>query len=267
MVIPVQQSGATKKQAQTKKTGAKTQKKTQGQPESDSSDGSDLEIEAPDEPSPIPPTRPTEPIAAAEYDTLQAVWSPRNKWPSADKIKGALVDFKDVIKVLRDAWKDQVQAMKLAENQGDNDKAAKLKQETALQRRVMDKIVVTTLSMGHPTIVEKYAFPILNFISLVSSPGRGCHGHRFLKQIEIITHVNTLSWTWIKSQLIWLKIRASVMCSTLYTSNNVCPGHMKMLDQDWPEASSSQSLQIPCNKLSAEPKKLVAPNDGQSMPA
>jgi hypothetical protein len=66
-----------------------------------------------------------------------------------------LVAFKDVVKGLRDGWKDQVQAMKTAENHGDNDKATKLKQAVALQRRTMEKIISATLETGHPVIVEK----------------------------------------------------------------------------------------------------------------
>ncbi|KAJ5135082.1 uncharacterized protein N7515_004360 [Penicillium bovifimosum] len=140
------------KRRQMKKTGPK---KATNKSESESSDESDLEIEEPDEPSPIPPVRPTDPEAAAQYDTLQAVWSPRNKWPGPEKVKNALVAYKDVVKALRDAWKDQVQAMKSAENDGDNDKATKLKEKVMLQRRTMDKIATTTLDMGHPNIVEK----------------------------------------------------------------------------------------------------------------
>lgn len=193
------------KKPSTKKAGPKTQKKAKGQAESDSSEDSDLEIEAPDEPSPLPPTRPDDPIGAAEYDTIQAVWSPRNKWPTADKVKGALVAFKDVIKVLRDAWKDQVQAMKLAENQGDNAKATQLKESVALQRRIMDKIVVTTLNTGHSTIVEKYASPV-NFVPSPTRP-RGYHGHRSPKRIENMTCVNpSCGHGW--SQLMWLQLRA-----------------------------------------------------------
>lgn len=163
MVIQAAKGGP-KKQAKPKKAGAKAQKIKSQPGSASSSDNSDLEIEAPDEPSPIPTTRPTEPVAAAEYDTLQAVWSPRNKRPAADKVKSALVAFKDVIKVLRDAWKDQVQAMKLAENQGNNAKAIQLKEDVALQRRIMDKIVIITMDMGHPMIVEKYALPSLIFL-------------------------------------------------------------------------------------------------------
>jgi hypothetical protein len=187
VIIPANKP--TKKPA-AKKTGPKTQKKTKGQTESDSSDDSELEIEAPDEPSPLPLSRPGDPIEAGAYDSMKAVWSPRNKWPSADKVKGALVAFKDVIKVLRDAWKDQVQAMKLAENQGDNAKAGQLKESVALQRRIMDKIVDTALTVGHPTIVEKYESPILNPISLPFP--RGYHGHRCLNRIENFTRVKPL---------------------------------------------------------------------------
>ncbi|CAG7963791.1 unnamed protein product [Penicillium olsonii] len=133
---------------------AKAAKQTSSRSESDSSDESELEIEAPDEPSPIPPIRPTEPEEAAQYDTLQAVWSPRNKWPGPEKVKTALVAYKDLIKTLRDAWKEQVQAMKVAENQGDNSKAAKIKDQVTVQRRTMDKVATTTLEMGHPNIVE-----------------------------------------------------------------------------------------------------------------
>ncbi|KAF7529075.1 hypothetical protein PCG10_008845 [Penicillium crustosum] len=140
---------------QTKTTSANGQIGTVSTSESESSDESDLEIEAPDEPSPIPPTRPTEPEAAAQYDTLQAVWSPRNKWPGPEKVKSALVAYKELVKSLRDAWKEQVQAMKLAENQDDNQKATKLKERVISQRRIMDKIATTTLEMGHPNIVDK----------------------------------------------------------------------------------------------------------------
>lgn len=190
VVIPVPKDLVGQKPLKPKKTVPKTQKKTQSRPGSDSSDESELEIEAPDETSPLPPARPREPVAAAEYDTIEAVWSPRNKWPSADKIKGALVAFKDVIKALRDSWKDQVQAMKAAENQGDNDKAARLKEQVALHRRTLERMVLATLNFGHPTIIEKYAPPPSS--SLVSHflSEHDCNGHRSLSNRE--HHVNTV---------------------------------------------------------------------------
>jgi hypothetical protein len=157
-VVITNKKGASNKQ-QTKETSAHGQTRAVSKSDSESSDGSDLEIEAPDEPSPIPPIRPTEPEAAAEYDTLQAVWSPRNKWPGSERVKAALVAYKELVKSLRDAWKEQVQAMKLAENQEDNEKATKLKEKVISQRRTMDKIATTTLEMGHPIIIKKYVSP------------------------------------------------------------------------------------------------------------
>lgn len=99
-----------------------------------------------------------------EYDTLRAVWSPRNRRPNADKVKNALVAFKDVVKRVRDAWKESSQAMKIAENKEENDRAAQLKKDVVLQRRLMDVVVSTTLEKGHPAIVEKYVLYLFLFL-------------------------------------------------------------------------------------------------------
>lgn len=196
---PLKKKPGPKKQSQpkTKKPSAASAKKLDGRSsvssgsESDSSDESDLEIQLPEEPSPIPPTRPSEPVAVAEYDTLRAVWSPRNRRPNVDKVKSALVAFKDVVKAVRDTWKEITQAIKTAENQHDNDKATKLKNDAALQRRLMDVVVSTTLSKGHPMIVEKYV--LFHFLFLAPLAAR-CHGHRSQKRIESLSHV-IHSWT------------------------------------------------------------------------
>ncbi|OJJ44419.1 hypothetical protein ASPZODRAFT_18609 [Penicilliopsis zonata CBS 506.65] len=121
--------------------------------DSESSDYSDLEIEAP-EPSPLPPTRPGEPIPAAQYDAIQAVWSPRNRQPKNDDIKKAIVAFNQLVKAVRDVWKDKCQAMKTAESKGEKDKVAALQQEASLQRQTIDAIIAATLKEGHPAIVE-----------------------------------------------------------------------------------------------------------------
>ncbi|KAL4796281.1 hypothetical protein BDV19DRAFT_84542 [Aspergillus venezuelensis] len=122
---------------------------------SSGSDDSDLEILEPEEPSPIPPARPSDPEAATRYDTLQAVWFPRNRRPKVDKVKSALVAFKDVVKNLRDSWKETTQALKSAENKGESSGTTELRSKVALQRRFMDVIASTALEKGHPTIVEK----------------------------------------------------------------------------------------------------------------
>ncbi|KAL4748633.1 hypothetical protein BDW72DRAFT_150251 [Aspergillus terricola var. indicus] len=116
---------------------------------------SDLEIQEPEEPSPLPPARPAEPEAAAQYDVLQAVWSPRNRRPKVDKVKTALVAFKDVVKNLRDSWKETAQALKAAENKGESSDTAQIRKQVAHQRRLMEVAVIATLEKGHPMIVEK----------------------------------------------------------------------------------------------------------------
>ncbi|KAL3466149.1 hypothetical protein BJX64DRAFT_22828 [Aspergillus heterothallicus] len=152
----------TKKQTQTAKAPLKAvTKKLNGKTsvssgsESDYSDDSDLEIQEPEEPSPLPPVRPADPEAAAQYDCLQAVWSPRNRRPKVDKVKTAIVAFKDVVKTVRDGWRASSQTLKAAENKGESDETAELRKQVALQRRLMDVVVSTTLEKGHPMIVEK----------------------------------------------------------------------------------------------------------------
>jgi hypothetical protein len=166
--LQVKPSELPKKKARTKTVSKKstTLAKKSSASESETSDDSDLEIQFPEEPSPIPATRPSGPEAAVEYDTLQAVWSPRNRRPSADKVKNALVAFKDVVKRVRDAWKESSQAMKMAENKDENDRAAQLKKDVVLQRRLMDVVVSTTLEKGHPAIVEKYVLYLFLSLSL-----------------------------------------------------------------------------------------------------
>lgn len=204
-----------KKRGRPKKAASKP-KQSQSGSDSDSSDyESDLEIEPPDEPSPIPPVRPSDTVDAAKYDTMQAVWSPRNKRVPADKVKSALVTFPKIIKTLRDAWKDQVQAMKLAENQGDNDKAMKIKKDVALQRQVMDVIVRTALDVGHPMIVEKYDLPQNSFSP--PSLARDLYTPRISKKDELIAHVNSLLWRLInlKSQIKWLHLVDILMVDSM----------------------------------------------------
>lgn len=214
--FPVSESViAAKKPAKRQPAKKTTKKENKAKGASSESSDSELEIEAPPEPSPIPAVRPIEPIAAAVYDTLQAVWSPRNKRVSADKVKNGLMAFKEIIKTLRDSWKDQVQAMKNAENQGDNDKAAELRKGVILQRQTMDKIMTTAMEMGHPVIVEKYASPApsptltLPFFLRYHEFAHGCRDDISLNQIESIAHVNLFPVECTKLQLIWLEIRVA----------------------------------------------------------
>jgi hypothetical protein len=178
-----QKPGPKAQSPQTKKAKVRTiGKKADASPssESDSGDDSDLEVQEPDEPSPIPPSRPSEAVAAAKYDALMAVWSPRNKPPHVDKVKNALVTFKDIVKAIRDAWKESAQAMKMAENKGENDAATKTKEDVILRRRVINAVVTTALEKGHPRIVEKYVHSHPRPLTILADR---CYGHRSQKRI------------------------------------------------------------------------------------
>jgi hypothetical protein len=159
--------------------------------ETDSSD-SELEVEEPEEPSPLPAVRPTDAEGAAQYDSIKAVWSPRNRYPKAEKIKASLVAFKDVVKAVRDEWKTLSQAMKDAENQNANEKAAELRKKVVQQRQIMNVVVSTTLDKGHEIIIEKYVhYPPPSLTNLADRSLRGC---RTLMRNENYHHVIISSW-------------------------------------------------------------------------
>lgn len=209
-LAPKAQSQPVAKNAKVKTVGKQPDASSGSESSSDESDESDLEVQEPDEPSPIPATRPNEPIAAVEYDTLRAVWSPRNKPPRVDKVKDALVAFKEVVKSVRDTWKDRTQAMKMAENKDENDKAAKIKEEVVLQRRVINAVVSTTLEKGHPKIVEKYVHS--HFHPLTKLACR-CYGHRSQKPIECLSHVILLVVDSLHVFLIMTISKGSAFCA------------------------------------------------------
>lgn len=228
-------------QPKPKKTTSKASSKKQNSKsassssESDSSDDSELDIEMPEEPSPIPAVRPQDPEAAAGYDTLKAVWSPRNRRPAVDTIKAALVAFKDVVKSVRDTWKEQSQAMKVAENQSESDKAAELKKSVTLQRRLMEVVVNTTLEKGHPIIVEKYVH--YDFFPTALAYYHRFHGCRCSEQNESYYHVNLLA------QILSLLLRMGIdngCCLRIYGLHMACA-----LDGYGANSKSLVNLSIP----------------------
>ncbi|KAG5287240.1 C-x8-C-x5-C-x3-H zinc finger protein [Histoplasma ohiense] len=125
---------------------------------SDSSDDSDSssDLEVAPEPFPLPPLRPLDAEGGIKYDTLKAVWSPRNKQPPISTIRNALMLFSDLIKGVRDSWKAKSESLKAAENQNQEDKIPGMKKEVTLQRRLIDLIVTTALDGGHPAIIQRF---------------------------------------------------------------------------------------------------------------
>jgi hypothetical protein len=207
---PAAQVASPRKRGRPRKHPLKTPNEKERSDSVSGTSDSELEVEEPDEPSPLPAVRPTDPEGAVQYDTIKAIWSPRNKYPSVDKIKNALVAFKDVVKAVRDEWKSLSQAMKDAENQNNNDKASELRNKVVQQRKLINAVITTAIDKGHPVIVEKYVFssPLL-LTTLAHHPSRI---YRLLMQNALMCHV--IISKWIVSEL-----KEIVNCQTRHDSS------------------------------------------------
>lgn len=135
--------------------------------DSDYSSGSDEETE-PEELSPVPQNRPTDPSKAIEYDALKAVWAPRNKILSVAAIRNALGDFWIVVKGIRDKWKSDLLELQQADPKKNQQKINQMTRSLLEQRRLLDSCIRLTLTYGHQDITEKYV-QCYNFSSFPGS--------------------------------------------------------------------------------------------------
>lgn len=115
----------------------------------------DAELE---EPSPLPPNRPSDSIKAAEYDTIKAVWAPRNRTLSVAAIRTALGEYWNIIKSIRDKWKSELTSLQQSELKTDHAKTAQLARIVNEQRRLMGSCISLTLNHGHQDIIAKYVY-------------------------------------------------------------------------------------------------------------
>jgi hypothetical protein len=123
------------------------------------SDEDELQIEEMPEPTPDllrgPP--PANPEVKVIYDVALAVWSPRNKLASAEKVRNGIALFGDVVKKQRDAWKVKNEALKQAEN-ANTTAVPSLKEEVAQFRKTVETMSVQAVRFGHPSHLAKYVF-------------------------------------------------------------------------------------------------------------
>jgi hypothetical protein len=125
----------------------------------DSESDSDLEIEEPPEPMPeiLKSDRPNDFDGKVLFDTVQAVWSPRNKLAVPDKIRAGIAQFGETIRKLRDAWKAKNAALQQAEN-ANSSNVPSLKGEVGQYRRLMQNVAKTAVELGHPAHLKKYVY-------------------------------------------------------------------------------------------------------------
>jgi len=124
------------------------------------SDSDSDSLEGEEMPPPIldsPP--PVDMEGRAVYDTVKAVWSPREKIPIPDKLRNGIALFGETIRKLRDAWKVQNESLKQAEL-GNSATVPALKAEVARYRDLVENITTKALEIGHPLHLQKYVFSL-----------------------------------------------------------------------------------------------------------
>ena len=128
---------------------------------SESESGDELEVE--EEPPEITPailtvSAPTDERGKALYSAVQAVWTPRNRPVTPEKIRNGIASFGEVVRSLRDSWKSKNDSLKKAElpNSATALQAAHLKDEVQRYRASMESIMVRANHFGHPAVVKRY---------------------------------------------------------------------------------------------------------------
>ncbi|KAL9598870.1 MAG: hypothetical protein Q9219_004210 [cf. Caloplaca sp. 3 TL-2023] len=109
---------------------------SESEPDADGSEyetGSEQEIE-PEEPSPLPPSRPVDPMKAVEYDTVKAIWAKRRIILSGAAIRTALGDYWNIMKGIRDKWKAETTILQQAMEKHEKAKSIEYERRAANQR-------------------------------------------------------------------------------------------------------------------------------------
>ncbi|KAK5454264.1 hypothetical protein LTS15_006264 [Exophiala xenobiotica] len=126
---------------------------------SDSEDELSIQEEEPPELTPafLTLAAPTEEGQRAQYHAVQAVWSPRNKPASAEKVRSGIAGYGDAVRALRDAWKVKNDNLKKAElpNSPTAKDADALKKEVARYRQLMEEVMTRSLKYGHLSVVKR----------------------------------------------------------------------------------------------------------------
>lgn len=159
----VSRTSAGSRGTSTTSSPSSTESESESEPDAADSDyetGSEQENE-PEEPSPLPPTRPADPMKAIEYDIVKAVWAKRRVILSGVVIRTALGEFWTVIKALRDKWKGEVTILQQATEKKEKAKIIEYDRRASNYRKLLESCIRLTLKHGHPDIIEKYVlYPV-----------------------------------------------------------------------------------------------------------
>ena len=144
-------------------SSADSSSESESEEDSDYYSGSEEDLE-PEEPPPLAPSRPDDPVEATKYDVVKAVWAKRSSNLTGPVIRAALGDYWNVIKAIRDNWKTETTALQQAEEGKDQSKIKNCQRRAAEQRRIMESAIDLTLKHGHRDIVAKLGENALLFL-------------------------------------------------------------------------------------------------------
>lgn len=160
VVIPKPEKAPQSKPSKDSIAPKKTKKKGTNDPASDSEDELSIQAEEPPEPTPaiLSIDLPTEEGQKAQYLAVHAVFSPRNKPATPEKVRGGIASFGDSVRALRDSWKVKNENLRKAElpDSPTAKDADALKKEVARYRSLIQEVMTRSLNFGHPSIVKRY---------------------------------------------------------------------------------------------------------------
>ncbi len=125
--------------------------------DSDSDSDSDSVDQVEVEKAPLPAERPRTPKEAVRYDTIAALWLPRSG-AVGDAARVGLTKFWEVVRTIRDRWKNDQAAVDKAQKADEKTELPMLQERVVTQRVLMAVALRNALEFGHPTMLEKYAF-------------------------------------------------------------------------------------------------------------
>lgn len=139
------------------------------------------EVEA----SPLPASRPMDPVKAIEYDTTKALWRPSSRAVSSADMEATLKTFWEVVRPIREQW--MVLEKEDAGKKG-SDESLKVKFASELQK--LKSALETAVRVSHRMILERY-------VLLLAPDGR------LLRQCHL----------WMEKANLWGEVLVCMPCS------------------------------------------------------
>ncbi|KAI9849918.1 MAG: hypothetical protein M1837_000132 [Sclerophora amabilis] len=232
---------------------------------SESEDSTDSDYESSDEeaaiveePSPLPPSRPQDPLEAVKYDTIKSLWRPSRRPLAGVEIRDALGEYWLVVKLIRDEWNTAEKAEAEAEKKGDS---RSLQVRVAKQRDLMTTAITTAVELGHKDIVEKLGenTPLIHVLCRVLRDRikvDDINGKTVINTLELLSRCVTIPES-LLDQLKFSKLQARL----LKKGNDRVKGLLKKVNENAAADTKRRAEEAKASKeLSSNPKDAETSN-------